>query len=206
VVLATQEDKGSSLRWAVARLFVYIVFYVVFGALINDVLTRVLPGVGYTLPASYIPYVNILLALGFGYIIVSAFANVVYWSLRVRLPHPTAAAFRSMIRIVGLGGLIAAIAGGVAGGASGVALGGFLGLVVGQATQSTLSQAVSGLFLLISRPFKVGDRVTLSSEDGTVEDVSTLFTAIIKDDGKKVLLPNNTVVGTKIIIHPQQGS
>lgn len=206
VGLAPPEDKGSALRWALMRLFLYIVFYVVFGALINDLLSRVLPSVGYALPPTYIPYVNILLALGFGYLIVTAFSNVVYWSLRVGLPHPTASAFRSMVRIVGFGALIAAIAGGVAGGAAGVALGGFLGLVVGQATQGTLGQAVSGLFLLISRPFKVGDKVTLSSEDGKVEDISTLFTTIVKDDGKKVLLPNNSVVGTKIIIHPEQGS
>jgi small-conductance mechanosensitive channel len=185
---------------------VYILFYVVFGALLNDLLTRVLPGLGYTLPASYIPYVNILLALGFGYIIVIGFSNVIYWSLRVGVPHSTATAFRSMIRIVGFGALVAAIAGGVAGGAAGVALGGFLGLVVGQATQGTLGQAVAGLFLLMSRPFKVGDKVTLSGEDGTVDDVSTLFTKVIKDDGTEVLLPNNSVVGTKIIIHPPKGS
>jgi small-conductance mechanosensitive channel len=154
---------------------------------------------------TYVAYVNILLALGFGYLIVTAFSDVVYWSLSVGLPHSTASAFRSMVRIVGFGGLIAAIAGGVAGGAAGVALGGFLGLVVGQATQSTLGQAVSGLFLLFSRPFKIGDKVTLSSEDGTVDDVSILFTTIIRDDGNKVLLPNNSVAGNKIVIHPQQG-
>jgi small-conductance mechanosensitive channel len=204
--LGHSENRGSALRWALGRLFIYIVIYVVFGALVNNLLTSALPSIGYTFPPSDVPYVNILLALGFGYLIVSAFSNAAYWSLRVGVPHSTAAAFRSMIRIIGLGALLAAIAGGVAGGTAGVALGGFLGLVVGQATQSTLGQAVSGLFLLISRPFKVGDKVTLSSEDGTVEDMSTLFTTIVKDDGKKVLLPNNSVVGTKIIIHPQQGT
>jgi small conductance mechanosensitive channel len=206
VVALAREGRGKGLNGAVFRFVLYIVVYVIVGALINDLLTSVLPDIGYHFPAAYLPYINILLALGFGYMIVNAFANVAYWSFRVGVPHSTAAAVRSMIRIIGLGALIASIAGGVAGGAAGVALGGFLGLVVGQATQSTLGQAVSGLFLLISRPFKVGDKVTLNNEDGTVEDVSTLFTTIIKDDGKKVLLPNNSVVGTKIIIHPQQVS
>lgn len=204
--MAPPEDRGRALRWALVRLFVYILFYVIFGALINDLLTRVLPEVGYAVPITFIPYVNILMAIGFGYLIVLGFSNVIYWSLRVGVPHSTATAFRSMVRIVGFGGLLAAVAGGVAGGAAGVALGGFLGLVVGQATQSSLGQAVSGLFLLMSRPFKVGDKVTLGGEDGTVNDVSTLFTRIVKEDGTEVLLPNNSVVGTKIIIHPPKGS
>lgn len=204
--MAPPEDRGRALRWALVRLFAYILFYVIFGALINDLLTRVLPEVGYAVPITFIPYVNILMAIGFGYLIVLGFSNVIYWSLRVGVPHSTATAFRSMVRIVGFGGLLAAVAGGVAGGAAGVALGGFLGLVVGQATQSSLGQAVSGLFLLMSRPFKVGDKVTLGGEDGTVNDVSTLFTRIVKEDGTEVLLPNNSVVGTKIIIHPPKGS
>lgn len=199
-----QATKGKGLNRAIFWFILYIVIYAVVGVLVNDLLTTALPDLGYHFPAAYLPYVNILIALAFGYMIVNAFANVAYWSFRVGAPHSTASAVRSMIRIIGLGALLASIAGGVAGGAAGVALGGFLGLVVGQATQSTLGQAVSGLFLLISRPFKVGDKVTLNSEDGTVEDVSTLFTTIIKDDGRKVLLPNNSVVGTKIIIHPPQ--
>jgi small-conductance mechanosensitive channel len=202
--LASQQERGKGLHWALLRLVLYIVIYVVAGALTNYVLSTVLPDIGYQFPAAYLPYVNILLALAFGYLIVNGVANVAYYSFRVGVPHSTAAAVRSMIRIIGIGALAASIAGGVAGGVAGVALGGFLGLVVGQATQNVLGQAISGLFLLISRPFKVGDKVTLSTEDGTVEDVSTLFTTIIKDDGKRVLIPNNSVVGTKIIIHPEK--
>lgn len=202
--MAKEQTKG--LNRALLRLGAYITFYVVVGAVINEFLSSMLPGLGYQFPATYIPYVNIILALSFGYLIVSAVSNVAYWSFRLGTPHSTASAVRSMMRIIGLGALVAAIAGGVAGGVAGVALGGFLGLVVGQATQSTLGQAVAGLFLMISRPFKIGDKVTLSSEDGTVDDISTLFTTIIKDDGKRVLLPNNSVVGTKIVIHPHQGS
>ena len=204
--MAPAGDRRKGLRWALVRLVIYILLYVIFSALINNLLTSVLPGLGYTLPASYIPYINILLAVGFGYMIVIGFSNVMYWTLRVGVPHSTAIAFRSMLRIVGFGALVAAIAGGVAGGVAGVALGGFLGLVVGQATQSTLGQAVSGPFLLMSRPFKVGDKVTLGGEDGVVNDVSTLFTKLVKDDGTEVLLPNNSVVGNKIIIHPPKGS
>ena len=145
-------------------------------------------------------YANILVALAFGYLIVSNIANFIYWTLRVKYAHPTAAAVRNVIKIIGIGGLAAAIAGGVAGGAAGVALGGFLGMVIGFATQQVLGQAVSGLFVLIVRPFKIGDSVIIAGEEGVVEDVATLFTIVVKGDGTRVLIPNNTVLGGKVYV------
>ncbi|MCX8176495.1 MAG: mechanosensitive ion channel family protein, partial [Candidatus Bathyarchaeota archaeon] len=149
-------------------------------------------------------YAQILLALAFGYLIVSGVANIFYWSTRARYDHPTAAAIRNVIRIIGIGGLAAAIAGGVAGGAAGVALGGFLGMVVGFASQQVLGQAISGLFLLIARPFKIGDQVVVAGEDGVVDDVATLFTKVTKADGVKVLVPNSSIIGGKIYLKPKQ--
>jgi small-conductance mechanosensitive channel len=204
--LARQSDTARGLRRHIFLLAAYVVLYVVVTALSNDIIIRLLPDLNITFPQSYVPYVNILLALAFGYLVVNAFASVVYWSVRARLPHSTAAAVKNMLRLVGFGALAAAIAGGVAGGVAGVALGGFLGLVVGQATQNILGQAVAGLFLQMSRPFKIGDRVNISSEDGIVDEVSTLFTTIIKEDGTKALVPNNSVVGTKIFIKPNKNA
>jgi small-conductance mechanosensitive channel len=91
----------------------------------------------------------------------------------------------------------------VAGGAAGVALGGFMGMVVGFASQQALGQAIAGLLLLIARPFKIGDNVVLAGEDGVVEDVSTLFTAIIKADNVRVPIPNNSIIGGKIYLKPK---
>jgi len=152
----------------------------------------------------YAPYVNILLSLLFGYFIVMAFANVVYWNLRLKYDHPTAASMRSVFRLIGIGALVAAIAGGVAGGAAGVALGGFIGLVIGFASQQVLGQAVAGLFILLARPFRIKDRVNVAGEEGIVEEVSTLFTYINKSDGTTVLVPNNSIIGNKIYLLPKQ--
>lgn len=102
--------------------------------------------------------------------------------------------------IVGIGALLAGIAGGVAGGASGVALGGFLGIVIGFASQQVLGQAIAGLFLLIARPFKIGDYVVIAGEQGTVEDISAMFTIVRKDDGSIALVPSGMIVGSKIYL------
>ncbi|MCF8884239.1 MAG: mechanosensitive ion channel family protein [Aigarchaeota archaeon] len=187
---------------SIAKLVVYIIVYIAVAAVIQWFFTSFLLQYGINL-VDYIGYVQILLALAFGYLIVSSVATFFYWSIRGRYGHPTAVAVRNIVRIVGLGALISAIAGGVAGGAAGVALGGFLGMVIGFASQQVLGQSIAGLFLLISRPFRISDEVILAGEEGVVEDVSTLFTILLKNDGSKVLIPNNVILGGKIYVKPK---
>ena len=148
----------------------------------------------------YRGYIDIGLAVFFGYMIIHSISNIIYVILRLRYDHATAFPIKSMVTILGLGGLLAGIAGGVAGGASAVALGGFIGMVVGFAVQNSLSQAISGLFILITRPFNIGDRVKISGEEGVVHEVATLYTKILKDDGSIVLIPSNKIIGDKIYI------
>ncbi len=194
----TAKKAGS----AIAKTVVYIVIYVIVSAAVHWLMGTFLPQ--HNIAAQgYESYVQILLALAFGYLIVSGIAEFFYWTLRARYDHSVAASIRNVVRILGIGALVAAIAGGVAGGAAGVALGGFIGIVIGFATQQVLGQAVAGLFLLIIRPFKIGDSVNLVGEDGVVEDVATLFTTVIKSDGTKVLIPNNAIIGNKIYLKPK---
>lgn len=168
--------------------------------LMKDFMPRVL---GLTVVTDYVPYAVIMLSLAFGYLVLNSLTSMLYWSLRSRYDHGQAAAVRSMIRIVGLGALVSAIAGGVAGGAAGVALGGFMGMVVGFASQQVLGQAIAGLFILLARPFKIDDVVVLAGEEGTVSDVAVLFTMLTKPDGTKVLVPNNAIIGGKIFVKPK---
>jgi small-conductance mechanosensitive channel len=111
---------------------------------------------------------------------------------------------RNVFLLIGIGALVAGIAGAIGGGVAGVAVGGFLGIVIGFAVQQVLGQAVAGLFLLLARPFRVHDHVNLLGEDGIVNDVAILFTEVIKGDGSKVLIPNNSIIGNKIYILPKQ--
>ena len=79
-----------------------------------------------------------------------------------------------------------------------------MGMAVGFAFQQVLGQAIAGLFLLIARPFKIGDAVVIAGEDGVVDDVATLFTRVVKADGVVVLIPNNTIIGGKIYLKPKK--
>jgi small conductance mechanosensitive channel len=193
------SDIAKNTTAALAKVILYVVLYVAVAAVIQWVFTSFLPQFRIDI-TDYMGYVQILLAVAFGYLIVSGIASFFYWSLRAKYDHATAAAIRNVVRIIGIGALVASIAGGVAGGAAGVALGGFIGMVIGFACQQVLGQAIAGLFLLIARPFKIGDAAVLAGEDGVVNDVAILFTVVIKGDGTKVLIPNNAIIGGKIYL------
>lgn len=198
------EEVAKNISLAIINIVLFVVLYVVAAVLVKFFMRDFLPKIFKIDVTEYEAYVQILLALAFGYLIVNSIAWFFYWSTRPKYGHPTAAAVRNVVRIVGVGAMVAAIAGGVAGGAAGVALGGFLGMVIGFASQQVLGQAVSGLFLLIARPFKIGDAVVVAGEDGVVEDVSTMFTIVKKADGVTVLIPNNTIIGSKIYLKPKK--
>ncbi len=77
--------------------------------------------------------------------------------------------------------------------------GGFAGIVVGLATQSTLSNLVSGLMLLIEQPLRIGDPVTVKSYSGIVAGMNVFSTLIRTWEGPIVRIPNNDVFNTVIV-------
>lgn len=77
-------------------------------------------------------------------------------------------------------------------------MGGFIGIAIGFAAQSVISNLLSGMFLRIERPFKIGDAVDISGTGGIVEQI-TIFSTIIRTwDGLIVRIPNETVFTTNL--------
>ncbi|MCW1295221.1 MAG: mechanosensitive ion channel family protein [Candidatus Parvarchaeota archaeon] len=105
--------------------------------------------------------------------------------------------------------------------------GGFVGVVVGLAAQASLSNFFSGIVLLFSRPFNIGDRITLStwqygliapsyppkffSDDflvpgytGTVEKMTLTFTTIRLDNNIPIKIPNSIVLQASIFLNNEE--
>ena len=195
----------KELGRSVVRLVLSIILYIVVSAGVQFLFASVLAGF---IPQvmDYKMYIDILMAIGFGYLIVSAFAQSVYWFMRLEYPHSTAAAVRNVFKIIGIGALVAGIGGSLSSPTAGVALGGFMGMVIGFASQHVLGQAMSGLLLLLTRPFMINDVIEAGGEKGVVKDVRIFFTVIEREDGKIALLPNNSLLGSKIIKHEKGGN
>jgi len=110
-----------------------------------------------------------------------------------------------------------------------LAAGGFAGLVLGLASQDVLSNIFGGIAIAGSRPFKVGDRVTVStwqygldapayppkfySEDfiipgytGIVTDISLMYTSMVTDDNVPLKIPNSILIQSAIFIQGRNDS
>ena len=77
-------------------------------------------------------------------------------------------------------------------GAAGVA-----GIAVGFAAQTTLSNFISGLFLMAEKPFGVGDVVSVGGTTGAVLSIDTLSVKLRTFDNKMVRIPNETIIKTE---------
>lgn len=80
-----------------------------------------------------------------------------------------------------------------------VVAGGLASLAVGLAAQNSLGNLISGIFLLVEQPLRVGDPVTIGDVSGVVTNISLLSTTIRTWDGTLVRIPNNTVFGSQIV-------
>ncbi|MFA7198489.1 MAG: mechanosensitive ion channel family protein, partial [Methanoculleus sp.] len=76
--------------------------------------------------------------------------------------------------------------------------GGVAGLVIGFASQSVVSNLISGLFLMFERPIKLGDNINVADVTGSVEDVRILSTVIKTYDGIYIRIPNEKVFTSNI--------
>ncbi|HWU25112.1 MAG TPA: mechanosensitive ion channel family protein [Rhizomicrobium sp.] len=78
---------------------------------------------------------------------------------------------------------------------------GAAGIAVGLALQGTLSNVASGVMLLVLRPFKVGDWVTITNtnQSGTVREIGLFTTVLISADQAYVSLPNAAIFGSPIV-------
>lgn len=75
---------------------------------------------------------------------------------------------------------------------------GATGLAIGLALQGSLSNLAAGIMLLILRPFKVGDVVTVVGQTGVVDEIELFYTKMDTADRRRVLLPNGSVFGAVI--------
>lgn len=76
-----------------------------------------------------------------------------------------------------------------------VAVLGAAGLAVGLALQGTLSNLAAGVMLLIFRPFKIGHKVQIGGNSGTVKVLSLFWTELVSDDKVQIIVPNGGVWG-----------
>jgi small-conductance mechanosensitive channel len=73
-------------------------------------------------------------------------------------------------------------------------------LAIGLAAKDTLANMISGFTLMIDRPFRIGDRIQLTSGQwGDVADIGLRSTKIMTADNTLLIIPNSELCNTTII-------
>lgn len=83
---------------------------------------------------------------------------------------------------------------------------GIVGIAVGFAAQSTLSNFIAGITLLIERPFRIGDWVTINGQDGKVVKIALRTTWLRTRDNIFTMIPNDSVASSDIINYSAEGA
>jgi small conductance mechanosensitive channel len=63
------------------------------------------------------------------------------------------------------------------------------------AMQGVLSNIVAGLTIIFSKPFRVGEYISIVGEEGRVENISLFSTVLSHPDCSQVIIPNRKIVG-----------
>lgn len=79
-----------------------------------------------------------------------------------------------------------------------VAAGGLLGVALGFASQTAVSNVISGLFLIFERPFEVGAVIRVEGQLGMVESIDLLSTKIRTFDNLYWRMPNEKLLKSDI--------
>lgn len=85
-----------------------------------------------------------------------------------------------------------------------VAIIGSCGLAVGLALQGSLANLAGGIMILIFKPCRDGDFISVNGFDGTVKEITVLYTYLTTPDNKTVVIPNSVVSSSALINYSMQ--
>lgn len=72
--------------------------------------------------------------------------------------------------------------------------------ILGLAAQQAFSNIISGIFIVIFKPFRVGDMIKVGSYDyGIVEDITLRHTVINNFENKRIIIPNSVISAETVI-------
>jgi small conductance mechanosensitive channel len=74
-----------------------------------------------------------------------------------------------------------------------------VGIVIGLSLQDILKNFFAGVWVLVERPFRIGDSIEVTGYGGTVEEISFRTTQLRTDDGREVIVPNGTFMTSAVV-------
>lgn len=77
---------------------------------------------------------------------------------------------------------------------------GIAAVAVGFASQAALSNIIGGMFIVLFKPYRINDRITLSSgRSGVVEDITLRHTVIKDFENRRIIIPNSIISNETLV-------
>jgi small-conductance mechanosensitive channel len=186
---SSPEKKGISLIKSLTTMIIVVTAVAIASSFI-----------GQLLDPRYSTFLNIAGVATIGYFVINFVANIFY-QLSYDALKKNAEIIRILIRIVGAIIVISIIISYLSEDPIiAASIGTITGIVIGFASQNVIGNLISGLYLAITRPFRIGDKATVFGNTGTIFDIGLLYTRLRNDEGHIILAPNLSMVSTTIII------
>lgn len=78
---------------------------------------------------------------------------------------------------------------------------GILAIVIGFASQQALGNIISGIFLVIFKPYRINDRITVKDTlSGIVEDINLRHTIIRNFENQRIVIPN-AIISNEVLVN-----
>ncbi len=74
-------------------------------------------------------------------------------------------------------------------------------VAIGFAFKDIFQNLLSGILILLSEPFHIGDDIIVGGMEGTVEDIQIRATYLRSPDGRRIVIPNATVYTSAVTVN-----
>jgi small-conductance mechanosensitive channel len=136
----------------------------------------------------YLRYLQVAEVALVGFIAIHMISKTSY-SLSLGYSEQTAKSIRSLVRIAGAIIVIAFVISYLSQDPIVAAsLSTISGLVLGFAASNLIGNVIAGIYLAITRPFRIGDRIKVFSQEGSVSDIGLIYTRFLLDNGDEMFL------------------
>lgn len=169
---------------------------------------------------AYKPMLYAITIITIGILVIEIVSRVIHRYIEYKGISKEASKVSDLFRIITYSILIIVVLGTLNINVTGLLLSaGFLGIVVGLAAQTTLGNVFSGLSLIVAKPFRPSDFITIHAWQATVQppsylhqefipgysgvvaSIGLMYTRLIDENGTPIYIPNSTVNGALVINH-----
>jgi small-conductance mechanosensitive channel len=157
-------------------------------------------------PTEYLVYFQVIQVAIVGYFIMDIISDTAYNIVTAaKQSNQSAKSIRSIIRILSAIVIVAILVSYVSQNpAIAASIGAVTGIVIGFAAQNLIGNMIAGMYLAITRPFIIGDKITIFGNTGTVTDIGLLYCVLLMKDGDIIRAPSSLLLTTSIILREEK--